>query len=334
MESPVSVIRQQVTEAAAKESLCWQTIALESALGDAADALATKKGMHCLVRRRADLEAAMTKYEEVFISHQQAADANGCAAAEKVRRILRDSSDEALDLLETLIEEKVKEKASIIEVEDEICGAKAEVVTEMVAMELVDDFCAEVVVEGIRTAEVEVGICTAEVEAEWIAIKPLVDPGEQAVKVVVQCINKDEVLLSGGLDPGEGVRHINVKNKLEQELGLKEWVAAKEALDAGKVGKVVVECANKGELLRSGDLDPGEEAGLGMEVKQSRLKVKQHLAGMVCGKFEVEEPRIAKDGLKFCATKDVEFEMQDVEFEVQRFVTAGCRAQGTNSEYG
>ena len=266
-------------EAAVVESLSWQTIALESALGDAADALATKKGMHCLVRRRADLEAAVTKYEEVFISHQQAADANGCAAAEKVRRILRDSSDEALDLLETLIEEKVKEKASIIEVEDEICGAKAEVVTEMVAMELVDDFCAEVVVEGIRTAEVEVGICTAEVEAEWIAIKPLVDPGEQAVKVVVQCINKDEVLLSGGLDPGE-------------------------------------------------------EAGLGMEVKQSRLKVKQHLAGMVCGKFEVEEPRIAKDGLKFCATKDVEFEMQDVEFEVQRFVTAGCRAQGTNSEYG
>ena len=239
MESPVSVIRQQVTEAAAKESLCWQTIALESALGDAADALATNKGMHCLVRRRADLEAAVTKYEEVFISHQQAADANGCAAAEKVRRILRDSSDEALDLLETLIEEKVKEKASIIEVEDEICGAKAEVVTEMVAMELVDDFCAEVVVEGIRTAEVEVGICTAEVEAEWIAIKPLVDPGEQAVKVVVQCINKDEVLLSGGLDPGEGVRHINVKNKLEQELGPKEWVAAKEALDAGEGAGIV-----------------------------------------------------------------------------------------------
>ena len=181
MESPVSVIRQQVTEAAAKESLCWQTIALESALGDAADALATKKGMHCLVRRRADLEAAMTKYEEVFICHQQAADANACAAAEKVRRILKDSSDEALDLLVTLIEAKVEENASIVEVEDEICAAEAEVVVEMLAKELVDDSCAKFVVKRIRTAEVEVGICDVEVEAEWIAINPLVDPGEQAV---------------------------------------------------------------------------------------------------------------------------------------------------------
>ena len=124
MESPVSVIRQQVTEAAAKESLSWQTIALESALGDAADALATNKGMRCLVRRRGDLEVAMTKYEEVFIRHQQAADANACAAAEKVRRILKDSSDEALDLLETLIEEKVDEKAREVEVEDEICAVR------------------------------------------------------------------------------------------------------------------------------------------------------------------------------------------------------------------
>ena len=55
MESPVSVIRQQVMEAAAKENLSWQTIALESALGDVADALATNKGMRCLVRRRVDL---------------------------------------------------------------------------------------------------------------------------------------------------------------------------------------------------------------------------------------------------------------------------------------
>ena len=295
-----------------EENLSWQTIALESALGDVADALATNKGMHCLVRRRVDLEAAMTKYEEVFISHQQAADANGCAAAEKVRRILKDSSDEALDLLETLIEEKVKEKASIIEVEDEICGAKAEVVTEMVAMELVDDFCAEVVVEGIRTAEVEVGICTAEVEAEWIAIKPLVDPGEQAVKVVVQCINKDEVLLSGGLDPGEGVRHINVKNKLEQELGLKEWVAAKEALDAGEAGK--------GEVMQSGGLDPGEGAGIVEVEKLSVSKVK-----------EMKWPNVEVKLLGFLG---YEFVLQVPEARMLRFVSWVSHSLRMNSDYG
>ena len=286
MESPVSVIRQQVMEAAAKENLSWQTIALESALGDVADALATNKGMHCLVRRRVDLEAAMTKYEEVFICHQQAADANACAAAEKVRRVLKDSSDEALDLLVTLIEAKVEENASIVEVEDEICAAEAEVVVEMLAKELVDDSCAKFVVERIRTAEVEVGICDVEVEAEWIAINPLVDPGEQAVKVVVECTNKDEVLLSGGLDPGEGVCHISTKDKLEQEFGAKEWVVANEALNDGEVSVIemeefriakvrVKECPNMEVLLCSGQLDPGEGGNNGWHWKE--VQVKQEL---------------------------------------------------------
>ena len=269
-----------------EENLSWQTIALESALGDVADALATNKGMHCLVRRRVDLEAAMTKYEEVFICHQQAADANACAAAEKVRRILKDSSDEALDLLVTLIEAKVEENASIVEVEDEICAAEAEVVVEMLAKELVDDSCAKFVVERIRTAEVEVGICDVEVEAEWIAINPLVDPGEQAVKVVVECTNKDEVLLSGGLDPGEGVCQISTKDKLEQEFGAKEWVVANEALNDGEVSVIemeefriakvrVKECPNMEVLLCSGQLDPGEGGNKGWHWKE--VQVKQEL---------------------------------------------------------
>ena len=254
-----------------EENLSWQTIALESALGDVADALATNKGMHCLVRRRVD---------------QQAAEANACAAAEKVRRILKDSSDEALDLLVTLIEAKVEENASIVEVEDEICAAEAEVVVEMLAKELVDDSCAKFVVERIRTAEVEVGICDVEVEAEWIAINPLVDPGEQAVKVVVECTNKDEVLLSGGLDPGEGVCQISTKDKLEQEFGAREWVVANEALNDGEVSVIemeefriakvrVKECPNMEVLLCSGQLDPGEGGNKGWHWKE--VQVKQEL---------------------------------------------------------
>ena len=245
-----------------EENLSWQTIALESALGDVADALATNKGMHCLVRRRVD---------------QQAVEANACAAAEKVRRILKDSSDEALDLLVTLIEAKVEENASIGEVE---------VVVEMLAEELVDDSCGKFVVERIRTAEVEVGICDVEVEAEWIAINPLVDPGEQAVKVVVECTNKDEVLLSGGLDPGEGVCQISTKDKLEQEFGAKEWVVANEALNDGEVSVIemeefriakvrVKECPNMEVLLCSGQLDPGEGGNKGWHWKE--VQVKQEL---------------------------------------------------------
>ena len=299
-----------------EENLSWQTIALESALGDVADALATNKGMHCLVRRRADLEAAMTKYEEVFICHQQAADANACAAAEKVRRVLKDSSDEALDLLVTLIEAKVEENTNIVEVEDEICAAEAEVVVEMLAKELVDDSCAKFVVERIRTAEVEVGICDVEVEAEWIAIKPLVDPGEQAVKVVVECTNKDEVLLSGGLDPGEGVRQISTKDKLEQEFGAKEWMAAKEALDAGEAGK--------GEVMQSGGLDPGEGAGI---VEVEKLSVK-----------EVKWPNVEVKWLsvevKLLGFLGYEFALQVPEARMLRFVNWVSHSLAMNSDFG
>ena len=151
---------------------------------------------------------------------------------------------------------------------------------------LVDDSCAKFVVKRIRTAEVEVGICDVEVEAEWIAINPLVDPGEQAVKVVVECTNKDEVLLSGGLDPGEGVCQISTKDKLEQEFGAKEWVVANEALNDGEVSVIemeefriakvrVKECPNMEVLLCSGQLDPGEGGNKGWHWKE--VQVKQEL---------------------------------------------------------
>ena len=248
MASPVSVNRQQVMEAAATESLSRQTIMVSSALGDAADALAANKGMRCLVRRRADLEAAMAKYEEVFIRHQQAADANACVAAEKARRILRDSSDEALDLMETLIDAKVEEKASIVEVEDEICAAKAEVVVERLAKDLVmDEFCAKDELESSNMVEVVV---------EMLANKVEVDD------------------------------QIDAKDKLKQEFGAKEWVVANEALNDGEVSVIemeefriakvrVKECPNMEVLLCSGQLDPGEGGNKGWHWKE--VQVKQEL---------------------------------------------------------
>ena len=93
---------------------------------------------------------------------------------------------------------------------------------------------------------------------------------------------------------------------------------------------------------------------------QVDIEVKQKLGGVFRGKFEVEETRINKDGLEFRATEeelafrairnklqelrilesnhedefDAEFELQVPEFGLPRFVTAGSRAQNTNSEYG
>ena len=279
----------------ANMELRQQAVMLVAAIEEAEDVVAKNEGWHSLVRRRSNLEAAWASYEKAFYPHIRVADEEACAAASKSRCILRDSSDEALDLLETLIEAKAEEEASDVEVEDEICAAKAEVVVKWAANKVDVESCADK-------------------DAKELLCRGEADAGE-AVEVVEEYADKVELGFCAAKD----------------QLKL---CAIKDELGKRRIGEVVVEECNSKMLLRSGDLDPGEGAGLGMEVKQSRLKVKQHLAGMVCGKFEVEEPRIAKDGLKFCATKDVEFEMQDVEFEVQRFVTAGCRAQGTNSEYG
>ena len=120
-------------------------------------------------------------------------------------------------------------------------------------------------------------------------VKPLTNSGETAkAEVVVEMLAKDQV---------EEFR----ATKVELE---KRCIAKVEVEEPRAKNEVVVEeCANKEVFVRSGDLDPGEVAA------------------------EVEEPRVTKDELGFCATKDTEFELL-------RFVTAGCRAQGTNSEYG
>ena len=128
----------------ANMELRQQAVMLVAAIEEAEDVVARNEGWHSLVRRRSNLEAAWASYEKAFYPHIRVADEEACAAASKSRCILRDSSDEALDLLETLIEAKAEEEASDVEVEDEICAAKAEVVVEMVANKVVEEYAKKV----------------------------------------------------------------------------------------------------------------------------------------------------------------------------------------------
>ena len=294
-ESPVNQANDM--EAAAEE-LRQQTMMICSVLEDAADELAKPKTLCCLVRRRTELEAAWASYEAAFYPLIQVADEEACSAASKVRRGLLDSSDEVLDHLATLIEAKAEEKASVVEVEDEICADKAEVVVvELLAKDDLE-FCA------IKDQVVK--HCIAEVLVK-----------EAANKVEVEfCANEEVLLRSGQLDPGEGVRQINTKDKLEQEFGAKEWVAAKEALDAGEAGK--------GEVMQSGGLDPGEGAGI-VEVEKLSVKEVKWL------NVEVKWPNVEVKLLGFLG---YEFVLQVPEARMLRFVNWGSHSLRMKSDYG
>ena len=164
-------------------------------------------------------------------------------------------------------------------------------------------------------------------------------------------VEEIDVMQGGGArDQGDG----------DREIGIKE---VEELL----IGKVEVRGASKDEVISSGGLDPGEDCVKSVEVKQVDVEVKQDLNGKLRGKFEEtraikDDPGFRviknerqvdvedvlgfcaaeddsefgaiKDEIEYCAAKDAEFELQRFEYERRRFVKAGCRALGTNSEYG
>ena len=198
-------------------------------------------------------------------------------------------------------------------------------------------------------AEVELQVPEFEVEEPRIykVGRELLDTKDELVCRAA----KDDFLQGGGaFDPGEG----------DCEIGIKE---VEELL----IGKVEVGGANKDEVVRSGGLDPGEDCVKSVEVKQVDVEVKQDLNGKLRGKFEEtraikDDPGFRviknerqvdvedvlgfcaaeddsefgaiKDEIEYCAAKDAEFELQRFASERLRFVTAGCRALGYNSEYG
>ena len=160
----------------------------------------------------------------------------------------------------------------------------------------------------------------------------------------------------------------DIKAKLQKESGAKvelgEFGVVEQLADEDKLveefGIKEVEKFGAKPLVDSGEQVAKVEVGMEETWTWKEVKVKQDLGGMLCGKLEVEETRIDEDGQEFRATKDdsefraaknelqelripesnyeeefgAEFELQVPEFGLPRFVTAGSRAQNTNSEYG
>ena len=160
----------------------------------------------------------------------------------------------------------------------------------------------------------------------------------------------------------------DIKAKLQKESGAKvelgEFGVVEQLADEDKLveefGIKEVEKFGAKPLVDSGEQVAKVEVGMEETWTWKEVKVKQDLGGMLCGKLEVEETRIDEDGQEFRATKDdsefraaknelqelripessyeeefgAEFELQVPEIEPRRFVTAGCRGQSTNSEYG
>ena len=133
---------------------------------------------------------------------------------------------------------------------------------------------------------------------------------------------KQDLVEIGGvkplLDPGEAaevkIEEIGAKDELEEcciaEVVVKESATEVEVEDESCTAKaeVVVEMLAKDQV-------------------EKFCATKVELEKRCIAKVEVEEPRANKDEMEFCAAKDAEFELL-------RFVVAGCRAQDNNSEYG
>ena len=99
---------------AAKESLQQRTTALNSAVEDANYAVSNDKNLRNLEKRRTELEAAWVSYQQAFEYHQlKVTDEEARTAAQQARSLQRNSSYEALDGLEVLIEAKQAETEKV-----------------------------------------------------------------------------------------------------------------------------------------------------------------------------------------------------------------------------
>ena len=313
-------LSRQTMEAAAMEGLRQQAVAMNSAVEEAKDAVARDQSLRILGRRRAELDEAYDSYQLAFQCYRRVADRGSCSfsTALAARHLILGFWDKAMDELEARMEVKEEENVGAEQEEEEFSADEDDVEDRAIRSHDVD-----------QAAEVEVG-CAKTDEAFQSGARDPGEGGQIDANDELECgAAKDDFWQGGGaLDPGEGDCEIGAKVKVEK-------------IDVYKVR--AEEFANL-EVLRAGQLDPGEVRGSWKEVPWLNVEVQQ---------FGVEEPRIDKDGLEYRDIQDeLEFrdakkELQElripesnheeelnVEFEPLRFVKAGCRAQGTNSEYG
>ena len=285
--------------AAAKEAFQQQTAAINYAIEDAVDAVEKSLSLLILRWRSKRLTEAWASYEQALATLlAKVADVQLRDQAKAQWRLLRDNSNEVWDQIENLIEVKAEEKASAIWVEQELCATEVEVEDESCAAK------AEVVVEMLAKDQVE----------EFRATKVELD--------AIEIGAKQNLVEIGGATKDE---QESFATKEEQE-----FCATKVELEERRIAEVVVEeCVNKEVLSSSGQLDPGErdQQVTAKDKLGQESGAKQDLIEIGAKQDPVEEFRATKVELEFRVAKDAEFELL-------RFVMAGCRAQNANSEYG
>ena len=318
MESPVSVNRQQEMAAAAMEALKQQTAAFDLHIEGAVDAVEKSLSLLILRWRSKRLTEAWASYEQALATLlAKVADVELRDQAKAQWRLLRDHSNEVWEQIETLIEAKAEEKVS----------DKQDLVVNGAIKPFVDSgetAKAEVVVEMLAKAKAEEKVGDKQDLVVNGAIKPLVEEEKLqeigAKQDLVKSGAKQDLVEIGGvkplLDPGEAaevkIEEIGAKDELEEcciaEVVVKESATEVEDKSCTAKAEVVVEMLAKDQV-------------------EKFCATKVELEKRCIAKVEVEEPRANQDEMEFCAAKDAEFELL-------RFVMAGCRAQDNNGEYG
>mgnify|MGYP003322382054 CR=1 FL=1 len=233
------------------EGLRQQAITMNSAVGNAEDAVARDQSLRILSRRWAELDQAYDSYKLAFHRYRRVADKDSCATAREARRLILGFWDKAMDELEARMEVKEVENVGAEQEEDKQGGGA-------------------------------------------------LDPGEgdqSDAKDELECgAAKDDFLQGGGaIDPGEGDCEIGAKVKVEVTCVGKvvtEIRVAQVQVEKIDVYKVRVEEFANLEVLRAGQLDPGEVRG---NWKEAQWLVQQS---------EVEKPRIDKVEQEFFDAKD------------------------------
>ena len=318
----------QTMEAAAMEGLRQQAITMNSAVGNAEDAVACDQSLRILSRRWAELDQAYDSYKLAFHRYRRVADKDSCATAREARRLILGFWDKAMDELEAHMEVKEMENVGAEQEEEEFSAEEDKEVEEP----RVDKQGGGALEpgEGDQSDAKDELVCRA-AKDDVLQGGGAIDPGEgdqSDAKDELECgAAKDDFCQGGGArEPGEGDREISIKVVREVcvkkvELGF----AAKDVLKEFCIPKsnYEVEFASRSKVFSSGGLDPGEDAAKSVEEKQVDV---EDVLGF-CAAEDDSEFGAIKDEIEYCAAKDAEFELL-------RFVTTGCRAQDINSEYG
>ena len=253
------------------EGLRQQAITMNSAVGNAEDAVARDQSLRILSRRWAELDQAYDSYKLAFHRYRRVADKDSCATAREARRLILGFWDKAMDELEARMEVMEEENVAAEQEEDKE-------------------------VEEPRIDQVEVA-ARDDVLQGGGAIEP--GEGDQSdAKDELECGAAKDDFWQGGraLDPGEGDCEIGAKDgsQMADNESLESVEAAKVKVKVERIDVYNVRAEEFAtlEVLRAGQLDPGEVRG---NWKEAQWLVQQS---------EVEKPRIDKVEQEFFDAKD------------------------------